>query len=289
MMQSTETSDLLTETPLHLIDGVVEGGIDLRVFRQGDPVSSYLQRGLVWHPPVLRVVSHLMKPGRVFVDVGAHIGLLSITAAKAAGPTGRVISFEPDPVNREVLTRNARINGVDLDIRDCAIGGQEGSATLFTSEENRAIHSIVPEPRLHPSRMVPVSTLEQQLSDLDRIDILKLDVQGAEPEIIASIGDFLFRFERAPFVIMEVNPRGWVQRDPGMRALRAFIRRYRYDVHILVSSEGVSLVPPPVYWNTFAALCNDFINNGQGADDLDIVLWPPSRNERPVNERPVDG
>lgn len=281
MTRETDIDSLLTETPLHLLDGAIEGGVDLLVFRDGDPVSSYLKRGLVWHPPVVRVLSHMMGPEKVFVDVGAHIGLFSIIAAKAGRPGGRVVSFEPDPVNRAILARNAALNGVALDIRDCAIAGQEGQATLFTSSENRAIHSIVPEPRLEPAMSVTTSTLERQLSGLDRIDLLKLDVQGAEPEIIAGIGDFLFRFERAPFVILEINPRGWVQRDPGMQALRAFMQRYRYDLHVLVSSEGVNLVPPAVRWNTFASLCNDFIHHGKGHDDLDVVLWPPARNERP--------
>lgn len=268
------------EAAVHLMDGVVDGGVDLHVFRRGDPVSSYLKRGMIWHPPIVKVLAHLMRPGRVFVDVGAHIGLFAITAAKAAGGGGQVVAFEPDPVNREVLIRNAALNRVDLDIRDCAIAGQEGQATLFKSAENLAIHSIVPEPRLTASTVVRTSTLERQLSGLDRLDLIKLDVQGAEPEIIAGIGDFLFRFERAPIVILEVNPRDWVQRDPQMSALLAFIQRYRYDLHVLMSSEGVNLVPPPVTWNTFAAICNDFIRFGRGVHDLDIVLWPPARNER---------
>lgn len=274
-------NSIVTDAPLRLLEGIIDGGIDLHVFQDGDPVSSYLKRGLLWHPPVVKLVAQLLKPGRVFVDVGAHVGLFSIIAAKAVGPTGRVVSFEPDPVNRAVLTRNAALNGVDLDIRDCAVAGREGEAVLFTSAENRAIHSIVPEPRLEPSTVVATSTLERQLDGLDRLDLLKLDVQGAEPEIIAGIGDWLFRFDRAPIVIVEVNPRGWVRRDPQMSALLEFRKRYRYDLHILLSSEGVSLVPPPVKWNTFVALCNDFIQNGRGNDDLDIVLWSPPRNQPP--------
>lgn len=272
---------IVTGAPLRLLEGIIAGGIGLHVFKDADPVSSYLRRGLLWHPPVAKLVAQLLKPGMVFVDVGAHVGLFSIIAAKAVGPSGRVVSFEPDPVNRAVLTRNAALNGVDLDIRDCAVAGSQGEAVLFTSAENRAIHSIVPEPRLEPSTVVTTSTLARQLDGLDRLDLLKLDVQGAEPDIIAGIGDWLFRFERAPIVIVEVNPRGWVRRDPQMSALLEFRKRYRYDLHILLSSEGVSLVPPPVKWNTFAALCNDFIENGRGNDDLDIVLWSPRRNQPP--------
>jgi len=181
-----------------------------------------------------------------------------------------------------VLALNARQNRVDLDIRGCAIAAEAGEATLFTSNDNRAIHSIVPEPRLEPSGVVATSTLERELADLDRLDVIKLDVQGAEPDIVAGIGDFLVRFERAPVVIMEVNPRGWVQRDPNMAALQAFMKRYRYDLHVLIGSEGERLVPPPVTWSTFTAICNDFTQYGSGVDDLDVVLWPPPRNERPA-------
>lgn len=281
-MQVTNLSKAVTDAPVHLIDGVIAGGVDLHLFRGDDPVSSYLSRGMLWHPPIVRVLAQMMKPGKVFVDVGAHIGLFSIIAAKAAAGAGRVISFEPDPVNRAVLAMNARANGVDLDIRDCAIAAEAGEATLFTSTENRAIHSIVPEPRLEPSGSVRTSTLECELAGLDRLDIIKLDVQGAEPDIIAGIADSLFRFDRAPIVILEVNPGGWVTRDPHMHGLREFLRRYRYDIHVLVASEGMRLVPPPLTWSTFTSICNDFIRHGSGVDDLDVVLWPPARNERPA-------
>ena len=288
-MREAGIPESVTDAPVHLIDGVVDGGVDLHLFREGDPVSSYLARGMLWHPPIIKVLAQMMKPGKVFVDVGAHIGLFSIIAAKAAAGAGRIVSFEPDPVNRAVLTMNARANGVDLDIRDCAIAAEVGEATLFTSEDNRAIHSIVPEPRLEPSGLVQTSTLERELEGLDRLDLIKLDVQGAEPDIIAGIGDLLFRFDRAPIIIMEVNPRGWVQRDPNMAALRAFLGRYRYDMHVLVASEGMRLVPPALTWNTFAAICNDFIRHGSGVDDLDVVLWPPARNERPADAHPASG
>lgn len=281
-MVEPEISSFVTPGPLHLMDGVVSDGLDLHVFRDGDPVSSYLKRGMVWHPPIVRILTHMMAPGRVFVDVGAHIGLFSIVAAKAASREGTVISFEPDPVNRAVLSLNAALNEVDLDIRDCAIAGEEGETTLFTSSDNRAIHSIVHEPRLEPAGSVLTSTLERELAGLDRVDLLKLDVQGAEPDILAGIGDFLFQFDRAPIIIAEVNPSGWVRRDPNMAAFRAFLARYQYDLHVLVGSEGQRLVPPPVSWNTFAAICNDFIRNGSGVDDLDVVLWPPRRNARPA-------
>ncbi len=282
-------SELVADAPVHLIDGVVKGGMDLFVFRNGDPVSEYLSRGLVWHTQIVKILAHLMAPGRVFVDVGAHIGLFSVLAAKVAGPTGKVISFEPDPVNRAVLTMNARRNRVDLDIRGCAISSEAGRTTLFTSADNRAIHSIVPEPRLEPSGSVATSTLERELAGLGRVDVIKLDVQGAEPDIIAGIGDMLFRLPRAPYVIMEVNPAGWVQRDPNMEAFHAFVQRYQYDMHVLVAGEGTRLVPPALTWGTFVAVCNDFIRYGSGFDDLDIVLWPPPRHAPPASpsEAPV--
>ena len=53
-----------------------------------------------------------LGPGSVAVDVGAHVGSFTLPAAQAVGPSGRVFSFEPSPVNRARLERNLRLNGL---------------------------------------------------------------------------------------------------------------------------------------------------------------------------------
>src|SRR5205807_1845884 len=54
----------------------------------------------------------MLRPGMVFVDVGANIGIHTLHAARAVGASGMVYSFEPDPKTFAVLQQNVRANGI---------------------------------------------------------------------------------------------------------------------------------------------------------------------------------
>lgn len=253
-----------------------DGPLRLHLHDTNDPVSNHLMNGLLWHAPIVKFISRVMKPGWRFIDVGAHIGLLSVVAARAAEEPGAVISFEPDPDNRALLARNADENGVELDIRPKAIGDSVGRASLHKSSSNRAIHSLVPTERLDRSTEVEVSTLEAELPEIPGPSILKLDVQGGEPSILASTLDLWKRFDRAPFVIVEVNPAVWNAGDPGFKILNALRQRYRYDVHVFVANEGETVVPPVISWRTFMSMMRDGLNFWRRNEELDILLYPPA-------------
>ena len=60
---------------------------------------------------IQRILTELLRPGMVFYDWGANIGLFSLLAARLVGPTGRVFSFEPDPDTAARLERNVARNG----------------------------------------------------------------------------------------------------------------------------------------------------------------------------------
>jgi hypothetical protein len=62
---------------------------------------------------VLSAVREFVSAGDTVIDVGAHHGLMTVTAAKTVGPTGRVYAFEPSPSIREELQRHLRLNELD--------------------------------------------------------------------------------------------------------------------------------------------------------------------------------
>jgi FkbM family methyltransferase len=241
----------------------------------GDPVSSYFRHGVSWHPAICRFLSKRIGPGQVFVDVGAHIGVFSVLAAYRAGPTGRVIAFEPEPANRALLARNAAANGVTVDIRPRAVAGAPGQVGLYGQADNKGGWSLMPDGAAGPDLVVEATTLEAELAGLERIDFLKLDVQGAEPAILESTMSLWRRFPRAPMILFEFNPRSWQEHDPGFRMLQAFITAYRYDVHPFLTSEGVNVTPPPISPRTLLAIAGDYLRYGRSGAELDILLYPP--------------
>src|SRR5262249_11715247 len=72
----------------------------------GDPLAFHMLFLGEWEPLATRVLSAVLSPGMVFVDVGAHVGLYSLIAGRIVGTTGKVLAFEPEPTNFRLLQRN---------------------------------------------------------------------------------------------------------------------------------------------------------------------------------------
>ena len=73
--------------------------------------------------PEIELVRAILRPGDVFVDGGANIGLFSLVAASRVGPAGRVLAFEPASSTRAQLSRNVTLNRFDwIDVRPEALG-----------------------------------------------------------------------------------------------------------------------------------------------------------------------
>jgi FkbM family methyltransferase len=143
----------------------------------------------------------------LFVDVGANVGWHALHAALCKW-VETVVAFEPDPFNAWLLDRNLMENGIDNVIVSCsALGTQRGQARLYRYKaSNRGRHSLAAD-HGHGSKMVPVLDLDSALDDLGfgdrRVAILKIDVEGYEPAVIAGARATLARTEAA---ILEYTP-----------------------------------------------------------------------------------
>jgi len=181
----------------HLAERALSGiGFDIEI--EGVKLRCYLGdnaterdifvRGL--HAPkvgLMRVMESI-KPGDVFVDVGANSGIFTSFAAKRVGPTGRVVAIEPMPAMLERLRFNVAANSfANVAIFATAVGEETGFATLYIHPNNRGQSGMIP---LSPGSMpiqVPVSTLASVVTsaELDRIDALKIDIEGFEDRALS--------------------------------------------------------------------------------------------------------
>jgi FkbM family methyltransferase len=159
--------------------------------------------------------SYIKKPGAVFVDIGANSGLYSLCAALHAGPGARIIAIEPASDVLARLTFNAasalkagRIDpSVDLVTLNVAAGDRDGEARLSITDHD-VLRSLV-----HGTgEIVPVRRLDGLLSEhrVDRIDIMKIDVEGYEdrvlPPYLASVEPA--RWPRS-IIIEHANQESW--------------------------------------------------------------------------------
>lgn len=126
-----------------------------------------------------------LTPGMVVLDIGANVGFYTTLFSRLVGEAGHVYALEPDPFSFDILARRVRrprFRNVTTD--QLALGDREGTTTLFCSMVNRA------DNRTHPSHegvpvervVVPLTTLDAFCArrGIDRIDVVKMDVQGAE-------------------------------------------------------------------------------------------------------------
>src|SRR5262249_23829383 len=79
-----------------------------------------------FEPGLRRLLERVLEPGMNFLDVGAHLGLYTLAAARRVGKTGRVFCFEPTPVTYQLLCRTLRLNGLEGRVTArCAAAGRE--------------------------------------------------------------------------------------------------------------------------------------------------------------------
>ncbi len=146
-------------------------------------------------------------PRTIVVDVGANIGWHALHAAGAPS-VETVVAFEPDPLNAWLLDRALSANAIDNVIVDGrAVGAAPGTARLYRyKSSNFGRHTLVGD-HGYGSRQVPVIDLDGALAALGLggrpISVVKIDVEGYEPAVIAGGGRTL---ARASAVIVEYSP-----------------------------------------------------------------------------------
>lgn len=182
--------------------------LQLRVHDDRDRyISRRLREEGVWEPFETSLLLALLRPGHVFLDVGANLGYFSLLAASVVGDQGRVFSFEPDPANYRLLLANAALNHLDHRITAvaAALAEDNGSGHLYLSEDNLGDHQVYrgDEPR---SR-VPITLYrgsEYLAGKLQRLDLVKVDTQGSEYQVISGLMPLLRNFK--PRLMVELTP-----------------------------------------------------------------------------------
>lgn len=138
-----------------------------------------------------RVLQALIAPGMTVADVGANIGLLTLACARAAGPSGRVYAFEPEPGPLNQLEKTVRLNGLSwVTVCAMAAGRKSGRSRFHVSPIIG--HSSLYE--LPPQEAAQARAIEVEVAPLDKavplstpLDVVKIDVEGAELDVLAGM------------------------------------------------------------------------------------------------------
>ena len=168
-------------------------------------------------PEVLALLGSALKPGFVFIDIGANVGTYSLFVARRTGPSARVLAVEPHPEAQKRLACNLELNGLDwVETVPVALSDAPGTVELLINERNIGSTSMSDgwEPDMPRQRIeVPCDTLLGVVRryGLERIDAIKADVEGAEDRVL---GPFLTDAPPALWprlIIIEDGRRSWRQ------------------------------------------------------------------------------
>ena len=207
--------------------------------RRYTTLSAFLMREHA--EPELAALQRFVAPGDGFIDVGANIGLFALKGAHLVGRQGRVLAVEPGAASFARLVANLALNDLPQLIPvQAALSDRAGEMALYhiALGDDPQAFSLLPGGCQVASETVRVITLDQLARDqaLERLDCIKIDVEGAEPMVIAGGGLTLARFR--PIIIFEINaPQAEGSRHTAAGALTAL----GYRLHQLRGADLVAL------------------------------------------------
>jgi FkbM family methyltransferase len=129
----------------------------------------------------MRLLQRLLRAGDVVADVGANIGYYTLIMSRLVGPSGKVFAFEPNPLSRAKLEANLSANNCcNVEVFAIALSDGKGEAALFEPPGSHGETSL--RPRGENWRSIPCTTerLDVFLDGIGRLDLVKIDVEGAE-------------------------------------------------------------------------------------------------------------
>ncbi len=189
------------------------------------------ERDTVW------LLRRILAPGMTFVDGGAHYGLYTLHASSLVGETGRVVAVEAHPFNADILRRNVALNGLrNVEVVEAALAERGGTVRFYVSRDNYR-HSLI---RMRVTAEGFLNVEGAPLDDLvSRADVVKLDLEGAEPMALRGMGRLLR--DSKPRLLLEFCPEDL---EAGGVSPPAFLQelRERFDVSAI---RGFRLVPDP--------------------------------------------
>jgi FkbM family methyltransferase len=190
--------------PLRWVRGKVHGywmPCDLSIFSG----RSAFFMGRWYEADTQSVLLTLLKPGDLFIDIGANVGMATLTGARAVGPSGRVIAFEPNPHVAAILSESVRRNRLDtVTVHRAGFGPEPARLPFFVPASNHGEGSLGTAFGGRSGQMLEVEIVGPEiLADLTRCDVIKIDVEGFEVKVLEGLSDVIRRFR--PAIVTEIS------------------------------------------------------------------------------------
>jgi FkbM family methyltransferase len=198
-----------------------------------------------YEPAESKYLRKTISSDAICIDIGANVGYFTMLMAQAAS-RGCVHAFEPIALNAALLRASMELNGfTNIRINQCVVGDSDGVVSFSQSTDSAysAIRDTQRKP-LERTLTVPVTTLDGYLEreGIERVDVLKADVEGAEGLVVTGGSRLLSDEKRRPHVIMlELYDQNLQAFGSSVSTVQGKMQSLRYTPFI-VNEEG-ELVP----------------------------------------------
>lgn len=220
----------------------------------------FIQRFLyffgTWEPNLTAWLPRRLRAGDTFVDVGANIGYYSLLASRTVGPQGRVVAIEAAPWIHSALVRNLELNADEYGARNvravCAAASDaERTLTLVSGgEHNIGGTMTVDGPAAPDAARVQARPLYELLApdERARARVIKIDVEGAEWEVLAGLRLDAPDWRTDLELVVEVAPERLAERGQSAAALLARMRALGFHTYALDNDyrSRTYLYPQPI-------------------------------------------
>jgi FkbM family methyltransferase len=197
-----------------------------------------------FEPSEMSWLADNLKEDMVFLDVGANMGIYTMFAAKLVGAGGRVLAIEPSEREFQRLSFHVVLN--DLGNVTClrlAAADKVGTAELKVAGEEKSgqntlgrfVTESVEVLRVETVRTQPLDRIVAQYK-LGRVDVIKIDVEGAELRVLRGLADTLERWR--PKLLIELAPDALTAQETSPQELIEWLRDSRYELFEFSRSTG---------------------------------------------------
>ncbi|MFY9314273.1 MAG: FkbM family methyltransferase [Burkholderiales bacterium] len=196
---AAETSEYLKAFPVDAYKvAEVDGQGRFHVDDLDDVIKRPLRKGVMWEPYLVNLMPRHVRPGTTAIDVGAHIGVHTVTLARAAGRKGRVYAFEPQKKLHRELVHNLKLNGLgNVVALRFALGDAPSILEMSRSAKNN-----------EGGTAIGVGGDRVELRTLDsfgfrNVSFIKIDVEGYEDHVLAGAAQTIRA--QHPTILVEIQ------------------------------------------------------------------------------------
>lgn len=213
----------------------------------------FLERRGTWEQAEGKLLLSLASPGVRFADIGANVGYFSLLIAKSF-PGAHIHAFEPHPLTSQVLALNAWNSDADITVHAVALSAGPRLLALDTGANN--LGDTRSRVRDTATSLAPGTTMDRLLPEAV-FDLVKIDVQGFEPDVVSGMADVI---GRSPDIVIvsEFWPTALRERDLDPADALAVFAGMGLDTRVQVDENLTDLTPSET-----VSMCDQAGPNGQ--------------------------